>query len=108
MSSPTQRSLKRLRDDGYLAAVVEHWNPYAKIRQDLFGIFDLVGIHSMYPGVLGVQTTSYTNISARKKKLLESEALQIWLEAGNDVEIHGWHKKGNRWECKVLDVSDLT
>ena len=39
-SSPTQRSLKLLRDEGYTAQVVERWNPHARVRQDLFGVID--------------------------------------------------------------------
>jgi hypothetical protein len=107
MTSPTQHSLKRLRKEGYTAAVVEHWNPHAKIRQDLFGIFDIVAVHPMYPGVLGVQTTTASNMSARRKKMADSEALGVWVEAGNDAEVHGWQKKGHRWECKIYSLSDI-
>jgi hypothetical protein len=35
--SPTQRSLAHLRRLGYQARVVERWNPFARVRQDLFG-----------------------------------------------------------------------
>ena len=35
--SPTQRSLAHLKALGYQARVVEKWNPFAKVRQDLFG-----------------------------------------------------------------------
>ena len=41
-TSPTQRTLKRLRDLGYLAEVVERWNPHAKVRNDLFGFGDVM------------------------------------------------------------------
>ena len=46
--SPTQRTLKRLRDSGDypLVTIVERWNAFAKIRQDLFGIIDLLAIDS--------------------------------------------------------------
>ena len=37
-TSPTQRTLKYLRDKGYTAQVVEHWNAFAKRRIDLFGV----------------------------------------------------------------------
>ena len=37
MSSPTQRSLQHCRKNGWIAGVVEKWNQYARIRQDLFG-----------------------------------------------------------------------
>jgi hypothetical protein len=35
--SPTARSLQHLKSLGAYARVVEKWNAFAKIRQDLFG-----------------------------------------------------------------------
>jgi len=57
--SPTQRSLAHLKELGYTAKVVERWNPFAKIRQDLFGTDVLV----LKPGepVLVVQATTGSN-----------------------------------------------
>lgn len=103
MSSPTQRSLKQLRDNGYRAAITEHWNPFAKIRQDLFGIIDIVAVK---PGsTLGVQTTSYSNMSARVKKMLAAEAYQDLKDAGWRLICHGWKKnKSNRWELVEKEV----
>ena len=71
--SPTQRTLKRLRDseDYPLVSIVERWNAFAKIRQDLFGIIDLLAIDSK-GNTVGIQVTSYSNISARVKKILGS------------------------------------
>ena len=43
-TSPTQLSLKKLREEGYIVAVVEHWNSFARIRQDLFGFIDLLAL----------------------------------------------------------------
>ena len=112
--SPTQNSLKRLRKDGWTATVVEHWNPHAKIRQDLFGFVDVMGIRSFFNPVdpvnnihtnVGVQATSYTNVSARVKKIKESEHAKTWLLAGNAIEVHGWHKKRNRWQCRVVEIT---
>jgi len=40
--SPTARTLKALRDGGATCQVVEHWNSFAKIRQDLFGCIDVL------------------------------------------------------------------
>ena len=44
-TSPTQRTLKRMRESGdyVLVQVVEKWNSWAKIRQDLWN-FDILGI----------------------------------------------------------------
>lgn len=56
MTSPTQRSLAHLRSLGYRVAVVERWNPHARIRQDLFGVLDLLAVRD--GEILGVQTTN--------------------------------------------------
>lgn len=103
MASPTQRTLKSLRDDGYTAEVVEKWNAFARIRQDLFGIIDIVAVKPGIAGVLGVQTTSYSNVSARIKKALENKILPIWVGAGNRFVVHGW-KKGLRGEAALRTV----
>lgn len=102
--TPTQRSLKYLRDQGYRVAVVEHWNPHARIRQDLFGVLDLLAIRGAE--TLGVQTTSGSNVSARVRKIGESEALPDMRAAGWSVHVHGWRKASNgRWSLRVVDVS---
>src|SRR5215475_5803217 len=36
-ASPTQRSLQHLKALDYAAKVVERWNPFVKVRQDVFG-----------------------------------------------------------------------
>ncbi len=41
-TSPTQLTLKHLRDDGWTAEIVEHWNPHARIRHDLLGFIEAV------------------------------------------------------------------
>ena len=41
--TPTQRTLKHMRERGYTCQVVEHWNPFARIRQDLYGFIDRDG-----------------------------------------------------------------
>jgi hypothetical protein len=57
VSSPTRRSLEHLRKAGAeLVAVVERWNPHAKIRQDLFGVVDVLAIHG--EDTIAVQATS--------------------------------------------------
>ena len=105
MSSPTSRSLKHLRDAGYLAQVVEHWVPGANVKRDLFGFIDVLCIHMDTGEVLAVQTTSYTNMSARARKIAESDLVGTVRRAGWSIHVHGWRKVGNRWQVKVKDVS---
>jgi len=103
MSTPTQRSLALLRKDGYRAEVVERWNAFAKVRQDLFGIIDIVALGD--GKTIGIQTTSKSNMKARLHKITESESYPDLLRAGWVIVIHGWYKtKNNRWQVDVLEL----
>lgn len=109
--SPTQRSLAMLRKEGCeLVAVVERWNPHARIRQDLFGIIDILAIKDH--DTIAVQCTSGTHVADRIKKMEASDALPALREAGWTIHVHGWRKvkvkrggKAMKWECRVVDIS---
>jgi hypothetical protein len=104
-SSPTQLSLKKLRDAGYLAEVVEKRNPHTRTLNDLYGFIDILAIR---PGeVLGVQTTSNAHVANRCSKIADHPNVAAVREAGIRLEVHGWSqkKKGARYECRVVDVS---
>ena len=105
VSSPTVRSLAKLRKDGYVAEIVEKFNSFTKTRKDLWGIIDILAIRR--DEVLGVQTTSWANVSARVKKITDSEHIGAIREAGIRVVVHGWKKnpKTNRWEVREVDLS---
>ena len=103
--SPTQRSLKYLRDQGYTVAVTERWNPFAKIRQDLFGFVDLIAIRN--GATLAIQSTSASNLSSRRKKIESHENLQVVQAAGWNVILHGWRKNSkNKWVLTEEIVSE--
>ena len=102
--SPTQLSLAKLRDEGYTVAVVEHWNSFARIRQDLFGFIDLLALKGKE--VLVVQTTTASNMSARVKKIADHENVGAVRDAGWTIHVHGWSQTDKKkWICKVKDVS---
>lgn len=105
-SSPTQRTLKYLREQGYLVGIVEFWNPHARIRQDLFGFADLACVHPERPGMLLVQCTSGSNHAARRTKLAALSAVDIVKQAGNLVQIISWthSKRTKRWEPRVEEL----
>jgi carbonic anhydrase len=116
MSSPTQRTLAKLRSESWpLVQVTEKWNQFARVRQDLFGFIDCLAIRG--DEVLAVQTTSAANVSARIHKLSTLPAVSHWLEsATRKLVIHGWAKRGakgkaKRWTCREVwltrDVSGL-
>jgi hypothetical protein len=109
-NSPTQRSLALLRKDGWTCTVTEKYNPFAQTRQDLFGFIDIVCLRGGEGGILGVQTTTGSNLSARLKKIKAIPEYKLWLESGGRIEIHGWGKKGKvgkrkLWEVKIVTVS---
>lgn len=102
-ASPTQRSLEYLRDQGYLCAIVEHWNPFARIRQDLWGWADILAIRK--DEVLAVQVTA-SAVSDRIKKIEASETLPKVREAGIRIEVHGWRKNSaGKYVMRIVDLS---
>jgi hypothetical protein len=103
MSSPTQRSLRVMRERGYpLVQVVEKWIPRARQRKDLYGIIDVLCVGA---DIVGVQATSASNVSARVTKITESEALPLLRKAGIRVLVHGWRKVHGRWRLREVDLS---
>jgi hypothetical protein len=115
VSSPTQRSLKYLRDQGFLVAIVEHWNHFANIRQDLFGFADILAVHPGRGITLAVQTTSGSNVSARRTKLTACANVATCLKAGWLIHVHGWAKrkvkrggKAYRYELRTVEIEQRT
>jgi hypothetical protein len=105
--SPTARSLKLLRDAGWLAGVVESWVPVANVRRDLFGFGDIIAIHKAEPGVLLVQATTRPNIGARAKKARALATLAIWLrDPGRRFEIWGFYQESSgKWAVKRVEIT---
>lgn len=88
--SPTQKAIQVCKDNGWTYQVVERWNAFAKVRQDLFGFIDILVIR---PGrIMGIQATSCSNHSARVKKINEEPKAVEWIRAGG--EIHVWSFEG--------------
>lgn len=103
MSSPTARSLAKLRKDGWRPWIVETFNHYTKTRSDMFGFVDILAIRENE--TLAVQATSYSNVSSRVKKITDHENVGFVREAGWRIEVWGWHKVGRFWQCRIVDLS---
>lgn len=103
--SPTERSLAHLRGQGMVAQVVERWNPHARIRQDLFGCIDILGL-APNGETVGVQATSGANVSKRVAKLADSEHIGAMRKCGWRLLVHGWRKNAaGRYVLREVDVS---
>ena len=103
-TSPTQRSLAKLRAEGWTVAITERWNPFAKIRQDLFGFIDLLCIRD--GATLAVQTTVGGEVARRIAKIAELPEAGLVRKAGWSIHVHGWRKLASgKWECRTVDIS---
>lgn len=103
--TPAQRSLTKLRREGYeIVEVVEKWIPQARKRRDFAGIIDIICIGN--GETVGVQTTSASNLASRVQKIEESDALPVLRKVGWRILCHGWRKNAaGRWICREVDVS---
>ena len=102
--SPTSRTLEVLREQGYTVAVVERWNPHARIRQDLFGFIDILAIRR--DETLAVQATA-SGVSERIKKIMASDLLPKVREAGWKIQVWGW-RKSSKTKKYVLRIEDIS
>lgn len=93
--TPTQRTLKLLRELGWHAEVVERWIPKVNIRKDLFGFVDIVGVRERSPFPLWVQTCSGTDHAKRVSKMREQPAFAACTRCGM-VVIVSWSKVNDR------------
>lgn len=102
--SPLQRSIKHLRNQGYSVAIGEHWNHFARIRQDLFNFGDLLVTNGDHVALVQVTTTG--NMLARQKKIWSLPVHKIWLLSGGRIFVHGWAVRGPRGKRKVWTLEE--
>ena len=103
--SPTARSLKYCREQGWPAAVVERWNPHSKRRIDLFGWCDIVALTEQ--GILGIQACAGASHAARATKA--KPLVAPWIESCGIAEVWSWSQRGAKGKRKlwVLRREDL-
>ena len=102
--TPTQRTLAECRKRGWIAQVVERWNPHARIRQDLFGCIDIVALTP--EGILGIQACAGSSHAARMTKALGEERMHRWRIAGGKFQVWSWSKRGARGKRKVWTLRE--
>jgi hypothetical protein len=114
--TPTQRSLKFLRDQGFTVHIVEKWIPTTPlgykgkiIRCDVWGFGDILATKVGQIGATLVQTTSGAHVADHITKIKGIAEAGIWLASGNRIVVHGWAKRGERgkrklWDCRVVEV----
>jgi hypothetical protein len=126
------KSMKLLRNQGYLVADVEHRLPFTQgrkfgFRQDLFSFGDLLAIRAEVIGAdiyplkgegprsfhrdavnLIVQVCRKQDMKERIRKIRSLEAHRVWLSIPcNRIAVHGWYQKKPRglWLCEAEGVT---
>ena len=101
--SITQRTLRQLRQEGFICGIVERFNPYAGThgkRQDLFGIIDIIVIK--HDTICGIQSCSSSDFAEHDRRILSNEFAPEWLRAGGCLELWGWRKVKLRHGAKLM------
>jgi hypothetical protein len=115
--TPTQRTLKAMREQGRLCGIVEKFQQYGGkfgVRQDLFGFIDIIAIDPT-EGIVAIQSCGQ-DYSGHVKKLTEerNEAVFEWLKHA-PCELWSWSRrkyrlsngswsKGYRWKPRIADL----
>lgn len=114
-----QRSREELKRQGYATWIVEKpYNLYTKRREDLYNLFDLVGIREDVPGVTGIQACGQ-DLLDHLRKIMEgwrdsqgrdyapNPHLGIWLRAGNRAFIWSWTLRGKKGRRKLYHMREI-
>jgi len=114
-----QRSKDELKKQGYATWIVEKpFNPYTKRREDLFHLFDVVGIRDDVQGVTGISACG-EDVLDHVRKVLEgwtdssgrsygpNPYIRTWLKAGNRSFIWAWRKRGEKGKRKTWQLREL-
>ena len=95
--TPNHRSRALLESSSWLVDIVER-RITRILTRDLFGCFDLLAVRGAE--TLAIQTTTASNMAARRKKVLASSFLPALRAAGWQIALHGWRTVKGRWCCK--------
>jgi hypothetical protein len=97
----TPLSIEYMTKNDCRVAIVERFIPKKPfpIKQDMFGLFDLVAVRIVGDQVYFIQTTSKVNLSSRRARMLaQPELLRSLLDANIKCQLHGWSKIGASYE----------
>jgi hypothetical protein len=96
-----QRVLTELRNEGYIASVVEKYDQFIGRTSDLFGFIDILAVG--HGETLAIQVTSRGNMASRRRKIREAPELPHLFAAGWHVELWGYDQPGGprtAWRVK--------
>ena len=99
-TSPTQRTLHFVRQNGGVIDVAEKWVSFHQrrdnpgppgVRRDLFGFIDLIELRPGV-GIVAIQCSGTSGHAEHKRKILSCECFEDWVRCGGLVELWSWRK----------------
>ena len=100
--TPTQRTLRHLRNQGWICDIVERFNPYAGPygkRIDAFHFMDILCMAEN--GIVAVQSCGQ-NFAEHEKNILSNSLAYEWLRCGGRLLLIGWRKVKKKRGGKLL------
>lgn len=102
----TQLTLAEMRRRGYeLVDVVEKRLPKCFITKDLWGIADIVCVGGPADEIVAVQVTSDSNLSSRRNKIVDSDAILVLRRVRIRFLLHGWKRRRGEYVLREEDLS---
>jgi len=116
--SNTSRTLEYIRRQGWIADIVERFNPYAGKfgqRKDMFGFGDIV---AMGDGkIIAIQSCGQ-DFTEHDKKITKDEIVAPlalkWVQNGGRLILMGWRKvklkrggKAKRWSPRIKEYTEV-
>lgn len=114
--SNTSRTLEYIRSRGWIADIVERFNPYAGKfgkRKDMFGFADIVALGEN--SIIAIQSCgqSFAEHDRKIRECPETVPNAIkWLESGGRLMLIGWRKvklkrggKAMRWQPRIQEYT---
>ena len=92
-----------MRNRGYHCVKVEHYQWFPGIKEprkkDFLGFADYIAWNE--EETVLVQTTSKSNHSTRRNKILDKEFFIKWMKnPAHKVLVQSWYKESGEWVCK--------
>jgi len=106
MLTPDQLTKRYYHERGYRIVKVEGWGFHPKIhRIDFLGIYDFIAMTD--EELIAVQTTTKSNHSSRRHKMLRSQTFAWWTKpkAHRRSMLLTWYKERGKWKPREEELT---